>query len=328
MDRRGRSPLAMLLAAVAGISVAAPLIRLSSAHPLAIAVWRLALSLVLVGFALVLTGSWRQLRRIPRRDLGIAAAAGAMLALHFWSWNTSVGLTSVAASVVLVNLQPVFVVAGSALWLRERPGRRQAWGIGVAMFGAMVVGLGGASGPLAGESRTMLGNALALVGAVTAAAYYLAGRGLRRTLDLWPYVAVVYGACLVVLLLTALVLRAPLLPQPSRDWAIFAGLALGPMLLGHTGMNWALRYLPAYVVNLTVLGEPVGATLLAWLLPGIREAPTPATLAGGALVLLGAVAATWRLTPRRERDTPPRAVTEGEAAVAPPEASSGVERPS
>jgi drug/metabolite transporter (DMT)-like permease len=106
----------------------------------------------------------------------------------------------------------------------------------------------------------------------------------------------VYGACLVALLVIAVLVNAPLLPHPPREWAIFAGLALGPMLLGHTGMNWALGHLPAYVVNITVLGEPVGAVLLAAMLPGIREIPTLGVLAGGALVLAGIFLAL----PRRE----------------------------
>jgi drug/metabolite transporter (DMT)-like permease len=90
------------------------------------------------------------------------------------------------------------------------------------------------------------------------------------------------------------VLAVPLTPQPPRELAIFAGLALGPMLLGHTGMNYALRYLPAYVVNLTVLGEPIGATLLAALLPGIAEVPTLITVIGGGLILAGVVLAARR----------------------------------
>lgn len=291
----GASPLVVLLVAVLGISVAAPLIRISAAHPIAIAFWRLALSLLVVAVALARTGSWRQLRGMSRLELAVAFGAGTMLALHFWSWNTSLGLTTVAASVVLVNLQPAFVVAGSALFLGERPERRQAFGILLAMVGAIVVGTAGSPAMLPGGGRAMLGNLLALLGAVTAAAYYLGGRRLRAALDLWPYVAVVYGACTLVLLVIAVSLGVPLLPQPPREWAIFAALAIGPMLLGHTGMNWALRYLPAYVVNLTVLGEPVGATLLAWMLPGIEEVPGVWTLAGGALVLLGAMAASWRV---------------------------------
>ena len=291
---RARHPYAVLALSLLGISFAAPLVRLSSAHPLAIAAWRLAFSLVCIGVMLLLTGSWRQWRTLDRRTLLSAGGAGAMLALHFWSWNSSLALTTVAASVVLVNLQPAIVALISAAWLREPPTGRQWAGIAFAMLGAFVVAAQDFGGGAAGGSRALLGDALALVGAVTAALYYTVGRRLRATLDLWPYVGLVYGACLATLLAFALVMRVPLAPQPPRELAIFAALALGPMMLGHTGMNWALKYLPAYVVNLTVLGEPVGATLLAALLPGIGEIPTAWTLAGGALILLGVLVAAGR----------------------------------
>ena len=98
-----------------------------------------------------------------------------------------------------------------------------------------------------------------------------------------------YGACFVTLVAFAVAVRAPLAPQPARELTIFAALAAGPMLIGHTGCNWALRYLPAFVVNVALLGETVGATLLAAALPGIREVPPPATLAGGALILAGII---------------------------------------
>jgi drug/metabolite transporter (DMT)-like permease len=243
---------------------------------------------------LVATGGWRQWRTLDRRGVAVAVGAGAMLAIHFWSWNSSIGLTTVAASVVLVNLQPAFVGIISALWLREPPGRRQVAGIVVAMAGAFVVAAQdfGSAGPTGG--RALLGDALAVIGAITAALYYAGGRRLRRTLDLWPYVGLVYGACLATLLVVAVVRRVPLAPQPPRELAIFAALAVGPMMLGHTGMNWALKYLPAYVVNLTVLGEPVGATLLAALVPSIGELPTVWTLVGGALILAGVLVTSAR----------------------------------
>jgi len=226
--------------------------------------------------------------------VAVAVGAGAMLALHFWSWNSSIGLTTVAASVVLVNLQPAFVAIISALWLGEPPGRRQVGGIVLAMAGAFVVAAQDLGDPGPSGGRALLGDALAVVGAITAALYYSVGRRLRQTLGLWPYVGLVYGACLATLLLIALVLRVPLAPQPPRELAIFAALAAGPMMLGHTGMNWALKYLPAYVVNLTVLGEPVGATLLAALVPSIGELPTVWTILGGALILAGVLVTTGR----------------------------------
>jgi drug/metabolite transporter (DMT)-like permease len=230
------------------------------------------------------------LRRVTRRELTIAVGAGALLALHFWSWNASISLTTVAASVVLVNTQPVVVALLSAVWLREAPTRRQWLGIAIAMLGALVVAvpdIAGAPADSVAHPRALLGDVLALAGAITAAVYFTSGRRLRSAVDLWPYVALVYGSCFLTLLVLAALAGAPLVPQPPRELAIFAGLALGPMLLGHTGLNWALKHSPAYVVNLTLLGEPVGATLIAAVLPGIREVPGPLTLLGGFIVLAG-----------------------------------------
>jgi drug/metabolite transporter (DMT)-like permease len=285
-DRRAPGVLAL---ALIGVSLSGPLVRLSHAHPLAIAAWRLGFTLAAVLLALALTGQWREWRRLHRREQAVAVAAGVTLALHFWSRNTSVALTSVAASVVLVNTQPVVVAALSVVWLREPPSRRQWLGIGIAMLGALVVAWPDLreSGATGGHPRALLGDLLALVGAFMAAIYFVAGRRLRRALGLWSYVGLVYGTCFVVLLLLAALADAHLAPQPARELGIFAALALGPMLLGHTGLNWALARSPAYVVNLTLLGEPVGATVIAALLPGIREVPGIATFAGGAIVLAG-----------------------------------------
>jgi drug/metabolite transporter (DMT)-like permease len=287
------APLVLGLA-LAGVSLSGPLVRLSHAHPLAIAAWRTGLALIVVAAVLLGTGSWRHWGRLTRRELAIGAGAGVLLALHFWSWNASIALTTVAASVVLVNTQPVIVALFSALWLREPPSRRQWLGITLAMIGALLVALPDLlrSADSGARPHALAGDLLALLGALAAAFYFLAGRKLRATLDLWPYVGLVYGSCFVALVIFGFAAGAPMVPQPPRELGIFAALALGPMLLGHTGLNWALKHSPAFVVNLTLLGEPVGATLLAAMLPGIREMPGIATLGGGTVVLAGILIAT------------------------------------
>lgn len=276
-----------------------------------IATWRLGLSLLIVAVALLTTGSWREWRVLSRREFLLAAGAGVLLALHFWSWNASLRYTTVAASVALVNLQPVLIAGVSALWLNESPSGRQWVGVVIAVAGALVVGLadvpggmhgilsaiaGGATagGATAAGGRALFGDLLALVGAVTAALYYLIGRRLRQRVGVWPYVSIAYGAAFVTCVAIALASGDALLPQPRRELSIFAGLAIGPMLLGHTGMNWALGHLPAFVVNLTTLGEPIGATILAALLPGIAEVPGGGTIVGGVLVLGGVLLASRR----------------------------------
>ena len=265
---------------------------MSAADPLAIAVWRLGFSLIIVAGFLLATGEWRQWRSLSVRETALASAAGVALALHFWAWNASLHLTTIAASVTLVNMQPAIIVAISALFLHEAPTRRQLLGIAVAIVGAIVIAIPNFLTAGTPAQNASLGNLLATSAAVTAAIYYSIGRLLRASYGLWAYVSLTYFACFGALLIFAFITKAHLYRQPPRELGIFAALAIGPMLLGHTGMNWALKYLPAYVVNLTTLGEPIGATILAMLLPSIHQIPPLMTLLGGAVILTGVWIAT------------------------------------
>ncbi|HMG95491.1 MAG TPA: DMT family transporter, partial [Gemmatimonadaceae bacterium] len=238
-------PYWVLALSLLGIAFAGPLVQLSAADPVAIAVWRLAFSLLIVGGFLVATGEWWDWRRITASELVLAVVGGISLALHFWAWNASIRLTTIAASVTLVSLQPAVVATISAIALREAPSR-QIVGIAVAIAGAFIIAAPDLRGGLTpAGNRPLLGNLLAMSAAVTAAIYYTIGRRVRKSLGIWAYVGIVYSAAFLTLFVIALSRGAVLAPQPPREIAIFAALAVGPMLIGHTGMNWALKYLPA-----------------------------------------------------------------------------------
>jgi drug/metabolite transporter (DMT)-like permease len=273
-----------LVVAVVAVSWAGPLVRLADAPALSVAAWRMVFSMVFIG---IVVGTRRSLLlgvRLDAREWGLAVLSGVLLAGHFWSWIASLSYTSVASSVVLVSLQPFIVALLSALLLSEHPTRRQWTGILIAVAGAVMVGWGDFSlGPAA-----LFGDALAFLAAWLVAGYYLIGRVLRRKLDLWAYIAVVYGIAALVLVLAVMMSPgSPLVGFPASAWWVFLALAAGPMMLGHTGVNYAIRYVPAYVANLFLLGEPIGATVIAWLLPAIAEVPPPQTLMGGVLILGG-----------------------------------------
>jgi drug/metabolite transporter (DMT)-like permease len=207
-------------------------------------------------------------------------AAGALLGAHFLTWIASLGMTSVASSVVLVSTHPLWVAAGGAVLWGERVSRRAAAGIATALAGTAVLAVGDGLG---GGSLT--GDLLALLGAATFAGYLLVGRRLRSRVAVLPYATVVYAVAALALLPAVALLHAPLWPYPLRQWALFAALAVVPTIGGHTVFNWSLGYLPATAVSLALLVEPVGASLLAWGLLG--QPPSAADVAGGILVLAG-----------------------------------------
>jgi drug/metabolite transporter (DMT)-like permease len=278
------SPGAALGVAIAAVSTSAILVRWSAAPSLVAAFYRVALTVALLAPA-ALYRHGGEFRRVSRRDLLGAIVAGVALAVHFGSWFQSIRWTSVAASTTLVQSQVLFVALAGGLLLGERLGRRAGAGIALAGVG-MAVMFGGEllSGAAVAGPRPLAGNALAVVGAATAAVYVLAGRSLRQRISLLPYVTVVYGVCAAVLLGLVLAAGRPL-AYPPREWLIFLAMAVGPGVFGHTVLNWALGYLRSSVVSVSLLGEPAGSALLALVL--LSEVPGPATLFGGVVVLAG-----------------------------------------
>ena len=163
----------------------------------------------------------------------------------------------------------------------------------ITFAGSVVIALG----DLGEGAHRLWGDILALAGAVAASGYFLIGRRLRARLSLLGYVFPVYCTAGVVLVLLVLLSGLPVLPQRQETWLWLLLLALGPQILGHSSLNWALRFLSATYVTIAVLGEPIGATLLAWWLLGERLSCW--ALAGGALILAGIVVASRAERPAR-----------------------------
>lgn len=295
------SPLAALAFGVAGASTASIFIRYAQGYApsLVIAAYRLALATLLL-LPFTLTRGRAELRAMTGRQTRLTILSGVFLAIHFGTWITSLQYTSVASSVVLVSTAPLFVAVLSWPVLQERISRQQLVGLSLALLGTMAIGLNDACAwdaglhcPSAGQliaGGAAKGDLLALIGALAVACYMLIGRRLRSDVPLLPYISLTYGAAAVVLVGTVLVLGLPLTGYPAAAYGWFALLALIPQLFAHSTYNWALRYLSAAYVSVTLLGEPIGSTLLAFLLLG--ERPGALKLLGGLLILVGIVSAS------------------------------------
>lgn len=298
--------------AILAVSTASIFIRYAQveASSLVIAALRLAIASVVLA-PLALTRYRPQLAALTPRELVLGAVSGLFLAVHFATWITSLQYTTVASSVVLVSTGPLWVALLSPLFLNERLARAAFLGLGLALVGGAIITLSGGctwDGGLSCKSLSQVlqgaslrGDFLALAGAWAVTGYLMIGRSLRLRIDLVPYIFLVYSVAAVALLLVVWILRLPVAGFHPDIYLWLVLLALLPQLVGHSTYNWALRFLPAAIVAVVTLGEPVGSAILAYFL--LRERPTVAVLVGGVLILAG-IYITVR---RRDRPIPAEA---------------------
>ncbi|ADI01455.1 DMT family transporter [Syntrophothermus lipocalidus] len=268
----------VLFLGILSVSTASIMIRYCTAPSLVIAFYRVLLTAGLAGL-IGLKDRRNGFLSISRNDIAYCLGAGFFLALHFGFWITSLDYTSVSSSVLFTNLQVIFVLAFSFLFLRERVGFKAILGIIVALMGSVLIAGGDWHG------GRLFGDLLALISAVFVAGYFIIGRRVRARVDVWTYSLIVNGTAALVLLAAVSIAGFPLYPYPKSDYLLFFGLALVPGIAGHTVLNWALKFVKAPIVAVSVLGESVMASILAFIF--FHEALRAYQLLGGFLILAG-----------------------------------------
>lgn len=272
------NPLVILILGIIGVSTGSIFARLADAPALVTAAYRVGLaSLILVPLA-----AWKardELRSLSFRDIRLAILSGFFLALHFATWISSLDYTAIANSVVLVNTIPLWVGLFTPLIAKDRLARATLVSIIISVGGGVIIGFG----DFATGGRALLGDLLAVIGAICAAIYLLIGRNLRRKLSLISYVALCYGSAALFLWLVVLVLKLPLTGYSTQTVTAFWAMALISQIIGHTSYNWALKWFSAGFVAVALLGEPIGATIMAYII--FDEGLTWVKFIGGLFIL-------------------------------------------
>jgi drug/metabolite transporter (DMT)-like permease len=265
--------------AVLGVSMSAPLTALVTAPVLALAFWRNAAGAAAL-LPVLLTRERRALAGLRPRELGSSAVAGLFLAGHFAAWLPSLTMTTVAASTALVTTTPVWTALAARLSGVRLPAAVWA-GLVLAVVGAALI----AGVDVTVSQRALGGDALALLGAVAAGGYVLAGARARQRLSTSAYAVTAYGTCAVALAVAAVVVGVPLIGFSARNWLLFAAITFCAQLLGHTLFNLVLSTVGPTVVGLAILLEVPGAVLVALVL--LRQLPPLLALPGLLAVVAG-----------------------------------------
>lgn len=286
--------ISMLAVGIVSISTASIFIKLChDAPPVVIAAARLGIaSIVLIPGSMIFKG--KRPLCIPSHHLKFIFLSALFLSLHFFFWITSLKHTSVLSSVVIVTSNPIFIGVASYLFFKERIHRFLLIGILLGLAGGILIAL---SDMHAGAGNSAYGDLMALGGAVMASCYFLVGRKVRKELDLLSYIVPVYALTSLLLLGLVIIFGHGFSGYSQSTYVYFVLLALIPQLLGHSSLNWSLKYVTATTVAVYVLGEPVCSSILAYFFLG--EKATFLQVAGGLLILTGIF-----LAAKERTDTP------------------------
>lgn len=276
---------------VVGVSLSAIFVRYASAPSMVLVFYRLGFSALFMTVPGI-RSLYAEREVITKKDLLCCLVSGVFLALHFYAYFTAVKLTSIAAAVVLVDVEVFFVSFAMIFFLRERIGRTAWLGIGITFFGSILITLG--DGLLGGSLK---GDLWALSGAFFVAVYTLMGRICRRHMSTASYTTVVYWVTALTALALLAVQGISPLGWPWQDAACGLGMTVFCTLLGHSVFSWALKRIsPAYISTVKLL-EPVFASILGVFL--FAEIPGWYAIVGGIVVILG-VYLTGKSTPEKK----------------------------
>ena len=269
-----------LIIGIFAISTSAILIRWSSSDPLVIGSYRQTFATFLF-LPFLLKDKFQEILNLSSREIFELLIIGILLGAHFGFWISSVKATSVAASVLLGTCHIVYVSIIGWVVFGEKLNSRGIIGTVIALAGIIILFWG----DLVEDPGNFRGNFLAFISGILAGLYYLGGRKHRKNISLPTYAFIVYFSSAVVMWFVVLTQGLEYRSIPNSEFQLFFLMALVPTLLGHTMQNWALAFLPAYVISITLLAEPIGSGLLAWYI--FSEVPSLGVLVGGLIVLVG-----------------------------------------
>ncbi len=292
----------ILAAALVAVSSAGAVLQIiEGVPPILKASWRLqATSLLLLPFAVM---QWKKMdndsrkRFTEQRNLGILIGSGVCLFLHFGLWVWSLDHTTLTHSLLFVTAHPLVFVVGLALLGRPLK-TRQSFGAVIGFIGVTFTLVGaGVDGDV-----TLIGDLAAFGGAIAIVGYLAAGRSLRTWMPLFVYAFPVTAIGAILLTIASIGLEGTAFSGMSADFSVFGWinpiwlpavlyLAIGPGLVGHTGINAVLRWISPVVISVSVMIEPILGTIIGMVL-GTATAPDPWTWFGGGLILLGIYAVT------------------------------------
>ncbi len=306
--------------AICGVSSAGAIFtHVDDIPPLLRASWRLQLTaLILAPLALWQFNSIDEQVKSKLFEMStgkIILASGAFLALHFGFWVTSLDYTSLTHSLLFVTAHPLVILIGMILFVRKPNGMELIGGI--AAFAGAAISMLDAGDVQGDRSVTFFGDQLAFLGAVFVVGYFVCGRILREWMPLFIYAFPVTLLGGLLLLPASMLLEADYsqygafgyIGHETLVWFVLLAFIAG--ILGHTGLNYCLKYVSPLLISISVTLEPVLGSIIGWMFFS-TGVPGMWTWIGGPILMLGIISILYGEHITNQTLVDNKAVLEGE----------------
>ncbi|MGB3368768.1 MAG: DMT family transporter [Acidaminobacteraceae bacterium] len=276
------TPYIALFIGVFALSTSAIFVRLADAPSAIVAFYRLFFTaIMLMPFLIFNKSAKSELKSLSKKDWLIGALSGVFLSMHYVLWFESLKYTSVASSIVIVTLQPLFSIVGGFFIFKERIAKKAIFGSFIAIVGSMIIGWG----DFQISNEALFGDLLAFIAAGIITAYFFTGQHLRKNLSVISYSLIGYVSSSIFLAIYAYVQGASFTNYPLKTWQLFIGLAFVATILGQFTFNWLLKWLSTTVISMSIMGETIGAVLLSYFI--LNESITIKQAFGIMFILVG-----------------------------------------
>ncbi len=267
-----------LIISIIAISFSSIFVKWSEASASIMAMYRMLFASLLL--TPMVWQNRQELRKINKKTALFLFFSGVFLAFHFVLWFGSLKFTTVASSTVILTLQPIISLIGGFFLFKERTTASALLTMGIAIIGAMMIGWG----DFGLSQEAMLGDLLSFFSVIAVVGYLLIGQTVVKQLSHWIYSFCVFSCASIVLVIFNFSTNVSFTGYSANDWGIFLLLAIVPTV-SHVINNWLMNYVNATTISMSILGEPVGSTILAYFI--LRERLTAWQIAGGVIVLIG-----------------------------------------
>ena len=250
---------------------------LSEVSSSVISFWRMSFATVLIYFLSMLSNQ----SKMKKKNYYKSILAGMLLGLHFVFFFQAIKFTSISNATFLGTLAPFFTFIIEVFLFKKKFFVKQIGWLFSILFGSFILVLNNFDI----SSQSTIGNLYAIVCSFFFGIVFIISNQVRKDESLFAYTKILYFVASLTLFFICMFNKENILGYSFNEYMLLFLLGLVPTVVGHSIFNYSVKYIRPTIVACFPLGEPIIASVLAFIL--FHESINISIFVGGPLILFG-----------------------------------------